>query len=240
MSRRWAWWTAGGFLVVLLAFGAWRLSREIPDQMRKAEEAILQSAARYGLRVSYRSLRFHFLYPRVSMDNLAVVDEGSGIELLRAEFVDVSLSPGRLLSGESPVSRIRLRKFTLHAEEGNRPLFDRMRGGKRTGPMPEILLLEGNVRLGPFGPLRRWEAKIPELRLREVKFLGTRLSLSSKDATGEIVLPGAEPAKWPFASLEADLFDREGVLTALAEAPGRRVFMDFEKGDASSWRPLPR
>ncbi len=213
MSRRWAWWTAGGLLlVVLLAFGAWRLSREIPDQLRKAEEAIRKEAARYGLRVSYRNLRVHFLYPRVSLDNLAVVDEGPGIEVLRAESVDVSLSPGRLLSGESPVSRIRLRKFALHAEEANRPLFDRMRAGKRTGPMPEILLLGGNVRLGPFGPLRRWEAKIPELRLREVKFLGTRLSLSAEDATGEIVLPGAGPAKWPFGSLEADLFDQEGVL----------------------------
>jgi autotransporter translocation and assembly factor TamB len=212
MSRRWAWWTAGGLLVVvLLAFGAWRLSREIPDQLRKAEEAIRKEAARVGLRVSYRNLRIHFFYPRVSMDNLAVVDEGPGIEVLRAESVDVSLSPGRLLSGESPVSRIRLRKFALHAEEANRPLFDRMRAGKRTGPMPEILLLGGIVRLGPFGPLRWWEAKIPEMRLREVKFLGTRLSLSAEDAKGEIDLPGAVPSKWPFGSLEADLYDQEGV-----------------------------
>src|SRR5512134_3452921 len=213
MSRRWAWWTAGGLLVVvLLAFGAWRLSREIPDQLRKAEEAIRKEASRLGLRVTYRNLRIHFLYPRVSLDNLAVVDEGPGIEVLRADSVDVSLSPGRLLSGGSPISRIRLRKFALHAEEANRPLFDRMRAGKRTGPMPEILLLEGNVHLGRFGSLRWWKAKIPELRLREVKFLGTRLSLSAEDATGEIVFPGAGPAKWPFGSLEADLFDQEGVL----------------------------
>ena len=213
MSRRWAWWTAGGLLlVVLLAFGAWRISREVPDQLRKAEEAIRIESARLGLRISYRNLRFHLLYPRVSLDNLAVVDEGSGIEVLRADSVDLSLSPGRLLSGESPVSRIRIRKFDLHTEEANRPLFNRVRAGKRTGPMPEILLLEGTVRLGPFGPLRRWDAKIPELRLREVKFLGTRLSLSAEDTTGEIVLPGEKPSKWPFGSLEADLFDQEGVL----------------------------
>jgi len=214
MSRRWAWWTAGGLLllVVLLAFGAWRLSREIPDRLRKAEEAIREEAARYGLRVSYRNLRFHLLYPHVSLDNLVVVDEQPGIELLRAESVDVSLSPGRLISGDSPVSRIRLRKFALHAEEADRPVFDRLRAGKRTGPMPEILLLGGNVRIGPFGPLKRWEARVPELRLRELKFLGTRLSLQAEEASGEILLPGAGAAKWPFTDLEAELFDQEGVL----------------------------
>jgi len=213
MSRRWAWWTAGGLLlVVLLAFGAWRLSREIPDQLRKAEEAIREEAARNGLRVSYRNLRFHLLYPRVSLDNLVVVDERPGIELLRAESVDVSLSPGRLVSGDSPVSRIRLRKFTLHAEEADRPVIDRLRAGKRTGPMPEILLLGGNVRIGPFGPLKRWEARVPELRLREVKFLGTRLFLKAEEVSGEIVLPDAGAGQWPFASLEADLIDQEGVL----------------------------
>src|SRR5512134_3157539 len=117
MSRRWAWWSAGGFvLVVLLAFGAWRLSREIPDRLVEAEKAIREEAARYGLRVSYSNLRLHLLHPHVSLDNLTVVDERPGIELLRAEHVDVSLSPGRLIAGESPVSRIRLRNFFLHAE----------------------------------------------------------------------------------------------------------------------------
>jgi autotransporter translocation and assembly factor TamB len=213
MSRRWAWWTAGGLLlVVLLAFGAWRISREIPDRLRKAEEAIREEAARYGLRVSYRNLRFHILYPRVTLEDLAVVDERPGIELLRAESVDVSLSPGRLISGDSPVSRIRLRKFTLHAEEANRPAIDRMRSGKRTGPIPEILLLEGKVRIGPFGPLKSWEARVPELRLRDVKFLGTRISLQAEEASGEIALTGADTWKWPFASIDADLFDQEGVV----------------------------
>jgi autotransporter translocation and assembly factor TamB len=177
-----------------------------------AEEAIREEAARVGLRVSYRNLRLHLFYPRVSLDNLVLVDEAQGIELLRAESVDVSLSPGRLISGESPVSRIRFRKFTLHAEEANRPLIDRLRAGKRTGPMPEILLLGGNVRIGPFGPLKRWEARVPELRLREIKFLGTRISLRAEEASGEIVLSGEGAGKWPFASLEADLFEQEGAL----------------------------
>jgi autotransporter translocation and assembly factor TamB len=213
MSRRWAWWTAGGLLlVVLLAFGAWRLSREIPDRLLKAEEAIREEAARYGLRVSYRNLRFHFLYPHVSMDNLVVVDERPDVAILRAENVDVSLSPARVLSGDSPVSRIRLRNFILRAGEANRPLFDRMRAGKRTGQMPEILLLGGTVHIGPFGPLKRWEARVPELRVRQVKYLGTRLSLRAEDASGEIVLPGAGAGKWPFGALEADLFEKEGIL----------------------------
>src|SRR5512145_518558 len=130
MSRRWAWWSAAGLLlVVLLSLGVWKLSREIPDRLLEAEEAIRAEAARYGLRVTYRNLRFHLLHPHVSLDDLSVVDERPAIELLRAESVDVSLSPVRLLFGESPVSRIRLRKFALHAEEANRPLFDRLRAG---------------------------------------------------------------------------------------------------------------
>jgi hypothetical protein len=210
MSRRWARWTAAGLLLlVLLAIGAWRLSREIPGQLRKAEETIREEAARKGLRVSFRNLRLRLLYPRISLDNLVIVDDGTGIELVRAESVDVSLSPGRLISGESPVSRIRFRKFTLHAEDANRPLLDRLRAGERKGQIPELLLLEGDVRIGPLGPLVRWDARVPELRIREVRFLGTRISLRAEEARGEIDLPGEGSAKWPFASLEADLFDQK-------------------------------
>jgi len=89
MSRRWAWWTACGLLlVVLLAFGAWRLSIEVPGRLRSAEETIRKDAATYGLRVSYRNLRLHLLYPRVSLEDLVVVDERPGIELLRAGDAD--------------------------------------------------------------------------------------------------------------------------------------------------------
>jgi autotransporter translocation and assembly factor TamB len=213
MSRRWAWWTACGLLlVVLLALGAWRLSSEIPGRLRSVEESIRQEAAKYGLRVTYRNLRFHLLYPRVSLEDLAVEDERPGIELLRAGNVDVSLSPGRLISGESPVSRIRIRNFTLHVEEANRPLIDRLRSGKPGGAMPEILLLAGKVRIGPIGPVNRWEAKMPELRLREVKYLGRRISVRLEEASGEIVLPGEGAGRWPLPSLEADLFDQVGGL----------------------------
>ncbi|NJD61455.1 MAG: hypothetical protein FIA93_01880, partial [Deltaproteobacteria bacterium] len=210
MSRRWAWWTASGLLlVVLLAFGAWRLYREIPGRLRSVEAAIRQEAATYGLRVSYRNLRLHLLYPRVSLEDLAVVDDRPGIELLRAGNVDISLSPGMLISGGSPVSRIRIRNFNAHVEEANRPLFDRLRSGKRGGAIPEILLLDGRVRIGPLGPVRRWEAKVPEMRLREVKYLGRRLSVRLEGASGEIVLPGEGAGQWPLPSLEADLFDQD-------------------------------
>ncbi|HZW35945.1 MAG TPA: hypothetical protein VFF01_03320, partial [Candidatus Deferrimicrobiaceae bacterium] len=213
MSRRWAWWTACGLLLVaLLAFGAWRLSREIPGRLRSAEETIRQEAAKYGLRVSYRNLRLHLLYPSVSLEDLVVVDERPGIELLRARNVDVSLSPGMLISGDSPVSRIRIRNFTLHVEEANRPLIDRLRSGKRGGALPEILLLAGKVRIGPLGPVTRWEARMPELRLREVKYLGRRVSVRLEESSGEIVLPGAGAGQWPLSSLEADLFDQDGGL----------------------------
>ncbi|MBI5577209.1 MAG: translocation/assembly module TamB [Deltaproteobacteria bacterium] len=213
MARRWAWWTAGGLLlVVLLAFGAWRLTLEIPDRLREAEEAIRREAARYGLRVSFRNLRFHFLYPHVSLEDLEVIDLKAGTPLLRAGNVDVSLSPGRLLAGDSPVSRIRIRKFSLIAGEANRPVFDRLREGERKGSIPEILFLEGEARLGPFGPLTRWESKIREIRIRDVKFLGTRIFLKAEEGSGAIAVSGAESANWPLDSLETELFHQEGAL----------------------------
>ncbi len=213
MSRRWVWWAAGGLLlVVLLAFGAWRLSREIPDRLREAEEAIREEAARNGLLVSFRGLKFHLLYPRVSIDDIEIRDAAAGLRLLWAERAEISISPGRLLSGESPVSRIRIRNYTLHLEEANRPLLDRLRAGKREGAMPEILLLGGTARIGPLGPVKRWEAKIPELRIREVKFLGTRITLKAEETSGEMVLPKAGAGNWPFVALEADMFHHDGAI----------------------------
>lgn len=173
-----------------------------------------EEAGRYGLRVSFRNLKFHFLYPHVSLDNLEIWDEKAAIRLAQAETVDVSLSPGRFLSGQSPVSRIRARNFTFHAEEANRPLFDRLRSvsGKREGPMPEILLLGGYVSAGPFGPFKHWEAHVSELRVRDVRFLGTRISFKAEQASGRIALPDAEAGNWPYETVEADLFHNDNVL----------------------------
>ena len=212
MSRRWTWWASGGILLVLLlALGAWRLSREIPDRLRKAEEAIREEAAGYGLRVSFRNLRFHFLYPHVSLEDLEVLDEHAGTLVFRAGNVDVSLSPGRLLTGDSLISRIRIRTFSLRGGNENRPLLDRLRAREqKRGPIPEILFLDGQVHLGPIGSLSRLEAKVPELRVREVRFLGTRISIRAEEASGEVELPGVGPGNWPLGSLEVELFHHEG------------------------------
>lgn len=213
MTRRWAWWTAGGLLlVVLLALGAWRFSRGIPDRLRKAEEDIKKEAARYGLRVSYRNPQFHLLSPRISLDNVEIRDALADLPLFSAETLDLSLSPARLLSGGSPVSRIRVRKFLLTAGEANRPVLDRLLSAKGGGAMPEILLLEGRVRLGPIGPLVRLQARIPELRAREVRFLGTRVTFRAEEASGSLVHPRTGEGTWPFSSMEGDLFFHGDVL----------------------------
>jgi hypothetical protein len=210
MTRRWAWWTAGGLLlVVLLALGAWRFSRGIPDRLRKAEEDIRREAARYGLGVSFRNPRFHLLSPRISLDNVEIRDVLADLPLFAAETLDLAFSPTRLLSGGSPVSRIRIRKFLLTAGEANRPVIDRLLSAESGGTMPEILLLEGKVRLRTAGPFSRMEARIPELRIREVRFLGTRVTFQAEDAAGAFTLPGTGEAVWPFASMEGDFFLRK-------------------------------
>ncbi|MGB3097360.1 MAG: hypothetical protein WBB46_11600, partial [Candidatus Deferrimicrobiaceae bacterium] len=93
MARRWAWWIGSGLLlVVLLAFGTWRLLQEIPGLMAKAEDTIREETEALGLRVSYRDLRFHLLHFRVSLEDLDILDGIAGVPLARAEHVDVSLS----------------------------------------------------------------------------------------------------------------------------------------------------
>ncbi|MDH3238325.1 MAG: hypothetical protein OEM47_07370, partial [Deltaproteobacteria bacterium] len=180
MARRWAWRIGLGlFLVVLLAFGIRRLLQEIPPLLAKAEDTIREEARALGLRVSYRELRFHPLHLRVSLEELDIRDDIADIPLAHAGHVDVSLSLRRILSGALPVSRVLVRTFSVHAGEANRPLLDTLRAsGKGEGQeeTPEILLIDGYVRIRPLGPLAEWEAKIPELRIRPVRFLGTRVT----------------------------------------------------------------
>lgn len=231
MARRWAWWTGSGLLaVVLLTVGAWRLAREIPERMRMAGEAIRQQATAYGLKVSFRNLRFHPLSLSVSLDDLSVEDALSGLPLARSERADASLSIMGIFSGGTPVSRIRVRNFTIEAEEGNRPLFEKIRSATSGGggePMPEILLLDGRVRVGPLGPVRRLEANVREFRMRHVRFLGTRVNLESENASGDLSLPVAGDGSLPFHSLKADFFYNNGVL---------RVSRIMADGSAASLR----
>ncbi len=230
MARRWAWWTGLGLLaVVLLTVGAWRLAREIPGRMREAGDAIRREAAALGLAVSFGTPRFHPLYLRIAIDNLVVDDALSGRPLARAESADASLSIAGILSGGTPVSRIRVRNYTLDAGEENRALFERLRSmpsGKGGEPIPEILLVGGRIRVGPLGPVKRFEAIVPEFRMRHVRFLGTRVSLDLGRASGDLSLPVAGDGRLPFHSVEADLYYSKGVLRVrrlIAQGPSAFV-----------------
>src|SRR5512139_687180 len=215
MARRWVWWTGGGLLVVLLLLLGWRVSIEIPGRLANLERSLLDAAAREGFRIRYGSLKFRPLHLRVSLDNLVVTDGLSGVPLGTAGSVDVSISPLRFLSGDLPVSRIRVRNYRLQAGEANRELYGKLSSGKgepSDRELPEILLLDGSVRLGPLGRVRRFEADVRELRVRTARFPGTRVAATVEHASGEIDLPGAGTAAWPYPSMEADLLHKDGVL----------------------------
>jgi hypothetical protein len=207
MSKRWYWWSGGGLLVALLALAAWRLSLQIPELLRKAEVELSAAAAQSGLEIRHGGLKLHILHLYLSLDNLAVRDAVADVPLARAGVVELSLSPLRLLKGELPVSRIRVRDFFVEAGERNRALYEKLTAGKEGtgGILPEILFVDGSVRLGPIGPVHRFEASVQELRIREGRFLGTRIAAYLSRARGEIDLPGGGRAAWPYPSLDVDL-----------------------------------
>ncbi|MGZ9133501.1 MAG: translocation/assembly module TamB domain-containing protein [Candidatus Deferrimicrobiaceae bacterium] len=226
MARRWTWWIGLGFLLVmLLAFGTWRLLQEVPGFMAKAWDTVRREAEALGLELSFRDLRFHPLHLRVSLEDLDIRDGIAGIPLAHADHVEVSLSPRRFLSGLTPVSRVLVRTYSVHAGEANRPLLEKVRGsgkGREAGTLPEILLLDGKVRFEPMGPLERWEARVPEVRIRPVRFLGTRVTAAVQGAAGRIALPGAGSGNIPLESAEADFFLKgDSVRVRKFQASGR-------------------
>ena len=215
MSRRWVRWTGGGLVLLLLSVVGWRLSLEIPEKLRRAAAELVAAAAREGIGVQYGGWKLHLLHLHVSIDNVVLRDALADLPLGSAGSVDVSFSPLRYLTGELPVSRVRIRNFRLEGGERNRALYDRWMGSRKEGPrpsLPEILLMDGSIRLDLPGPLRRFRAAVREVRIREGRFLGTHLTASLERAEGEMVLPGDAGGAWPFPSLEADLFYKEGVL----------------------------
>src|SRR4030066_276287 len=134
MARRWAGWIGlGSLLVVLLAFGTWRLLQEVPGPRGKAEDTIRREAEALGLTLSFRDLRFHPLHLRVSLEDLDIRDGIAQIPLAHADHVEVSLSLRRFLSGLTPVSRVLVRTFSVHAGEANRLLLEKVRGSGRGG-----------------------------------------------------------------------------------------------------------
>ena len=215
MSMRWVRWTGGGLLVLLLSVVGWRLSLEIPEKVRRAGEALVDAAAREGVAVRYGALKLHLLHLHVSIDNVVLRDALADLPLGSAGSVDVSFSPFRFLTGDLPVSRVRVRNFHLEAGERNRALYDRWMSTRKEGPrpsLPEVLLVDGSVLLTPPGPLRRFQAVVRELRIREGRFLGTHVTASLERAEGDVALPGDAGGVWPFPTVEADLVYKEGVL----------------------------
>ncbi len=182
--------------------------------LRRAEGEIVAAAARYGLDVRHGGLKLHILHLYLSLDDLEVRDAGADRFLGRAGNVDISLSPLRLLKGEVPVSRIRVRNFRLEAGEWNRGLYGRIASSGEGGEfrLPEILFVDGTVSLGPLGPLRRMKADVRELRVREGRFFGTRVHASIANAAGGIAVPGEGVAAWPYPFVEADLVRKGDVL----------------------------
>jgi hypothetical protein len=215
MSKRWVRWTGGGLLVLLLSVVGWRLSIEIPERVRRAGASLVEAAAREGVAIRFGELKFHLLHLHVSIDNVVVRDALSDLPLGSARSIDVSLSPLRFLTGDLPVSRILVRNFRLEAGERNRALYDRWTSGRKDGPspsLPEILLVDGSILLTSPGPVRRFQTVVRELRIREERFLGTHVTASLERSEGAMTLPGDAGGAWPFPSVEADLFYKEGVL----------------------------
>lgn len=215
MSKRWVRWAGGGLLLLLLSVVGWRLSLEIPERVRRAGESLVDAAAREGVAVRFDGLKLHLLHLHVSIDNLVVRDALADLPLGSARSVDVSLSPLRLLAGDIPVSRIRVRDFRLEAGARNRALYDRWTSTQGKGPsvsLPEILLLDGSILLTLPGPVPRFQAVVREIRVREGRFRGTHVTASLGRSEGDVVLPGGAGGAWPFPSVEVDIFHKDGVL----------------------------
>ncbi len=202
-------------LVLAVAAGLYHLAGRIPDLVRQAESALSEEASRLGVRVSYGKLRIDPLHLRAVFEEFEARDEAAGLPLLRAESLDVSLSPARILTGRMPVSRIRIRGFTASFQEANLPLVDRIRarageGGGEEDDSPSLELRDGRVRVGPVGPVRRFEARIGEVQARPLRFLGTQVRGELAECAGEIGTPGGDPWGWPFPDLAADLILKDG------------------------------
>lgn len=212
--RRWAWWTVIGiFLAALVGFGAWRIKLALPDQLRRIEAGLHAEAARYGIGLSYRKLSFQPLYLAIHVEDVTLIDRIANLPLGSARTVDISLSPRRLLFGESPVSRIRVRGYTFRFGEADRPVLDRILAAPSTGgTIPDILLFDGIVRIGPLAMVEQLQARVPSVRIRPVRFFGTRITFAVDNASGLIAYPVAGEGGWPLPSISGDLLVKDNVV----------------------------
>jgi len=217
MAKRRARWAILLVLLVVLSFlGIRQLLRSVPERLREAERILEEEGRALGLEVKFRNLRFHPATLSVSLDNLVVRDASVDRYLARAERVDLSLSLRGMISGGIPVSRVRVRTFSIRFDEKNLPLVERIRSGRgeASGPerIPEILLLDGDVEAGPIGSLARWTAHVRQFRVRDRHFLGRQISGSFDRSTARVMLSGVEPGEIPVSSGAVDLVHREGIL----------------------------
>lgn len=210
--RRAAGLAALAVFIALVCAGALWLRRTLPDLLRSAQERIRGEASALGLRVSYGDVRLRLITPNLSLESVTVEDAAAGTPVMRAERVDATVSFRSLLFGGPPVSRVRVQGYTVTLDERNRPLFDRLRSrtGERQRETPEILLLDGTVRIGPLGPVARFEARAAEIHIRERPFSGTRLTFQWDGASGDIAPGRPWGGAWPFPTGTADLSVHEG------------------------------
>ncbi len=217
MAKRRARWAILFVLLVVLSFlGIRQVLRSIPDRLRAAERMLADQARALGLEVSFRDLRFHPAILSVSLDNLVVRDAAADTTLLLAERVDLSLSLRGMVSGGSPVSRVRVRNFSIRFDEKNRSLLDRFRSGQDAGSgsrmIPEIRLLDGTVEAGPIGPLVRGTVHLRQLGIRDRGSLGRQVTVIFDGSEGRVILPGGEPAEIPIDSGAIEFVHRGEIL----------------------------
>ena len=204
----------GVFLVALLVWSGWRLSITVSNGLRGIEAEVSASAAEYGLDVRHGGLKLHLPNLYLSLDEIEVRDALADRFLARASNAEISLSLLRLLRGEIPVSRIRVRNFRLEAGEWNHELYKKLSSMEEAGDvrLPEFLFVDGSVSLGSFGPVERIDANVHEVRIRHGRFLGTRVHMVVSRADGRISVPGEGVTGWPFPSVEADIVRKGNVI----------------------------
>jgi autotransporter translocation and assembly factor TamB len=222
------WWSVIGILLATLAgLGAWRVKLAIPEQMERVEATLRDEAARYGVGISWRSMRFHPFYLNITFEDVTVRNQVANLPIARAHTVDVSLSPRLLLLGETPVSKIRVRNFAFRFGEADRPILDRIRAAPATGgAIPDILLFDGSVSLGPYGKVEQVQFRMPSARIRDVRFFGTRVTFTADNVTAAVEYPVVGAGSWPFQSIAGDLFVKDNVVSVRrfrAEGPAASI-----------------
>ena len=186
----------------------------VSEELRSAEAQITALARSLGLGVSHGGLKPRLLQLRISIEELELRDAIADRFLARASNVEISLSLSRLIKGEVPVSRIRVKNFRIEAGEWNSELYKKLSSLSGDGEfqLPELLLVDGAVSLGPFDARGSMNANVREIRIRQGRFMGTRIHADVSDASGWISIPGEGIAQWPFPTVKTDIVRKGSVI----------------------------